>query len=98
MDSLKKKNPMYNARKNQHDLVILEIQIDLNQPGIYVTDKNASVKVEPVKFFDCEYITKDSRDISKELFEQGLCLPSGSNLSISDQNRVIKIILSTIRS
>ena len=47
---------------------------------------------------DCEYITKDSRDISKELFEQGLCLPSGSNLSISDQNRVIEIILSTIRS
>jgi len=55
----KKKNPMYNARKNQHDLVILEIQIDLNQPCIYVTDKNASVKVEPVKFFDCEYITKE---------------------------------------
>jgi len=47
---------------------------------------------------DCEYITKDSRDISKGLFEQGLCLPSGSNLSISDQNRVIEIILSTIHS
>jgi len=46
---------------------------------------------------DCEYITKDSRDISKELFEQGLCLPSGSNLSISDQNRVIEIILATIQ-
>ena len=47
---------------------------------------------------DCEYISKDSRDISKGLFEHGLCLPSGSNLSISDQNRVIEIILSTIRS
>jgi len=47
---------------------------------------------------DYEYITKDSRDISKELFEQGLCLPSGSNLSSSDQNRVIEIILLTIRS
>jgi len=47
---------------------------------------------------DCEYITKDRLDISKELFEQGLCLPSGSNLCISDQNRVIEIILSTIRS
>jgi len=47
---------------------------------------------------DCEYITKDSRDISKGLFERGLCLPSGSNLSISDQNRVIEIILSTIQS
>jgi len=47
---------------------------------------------------DCEYITKDNRDISKGLFEQGLCLPSGSSLSVSDQNRVIEIILSTIRS
>ena len=47
---------------------------------------------------DCEYITKDSQDISKGLFEQGLCLPSGSNLSISDQNRVIEIILSDIQS
>ena len=46
----------------------------------------------------CEYITKDSQDISKGLFEQGLCLPSGSNLSISDQNRVIEIILSDIQS
>ena len=47
---------------------------------------------------DYDYIIKDNRDISKGLFEQGLCLPSGSNLSISDQNRVIEIILSTIRS
>ena len=47
---------------------------------------------------DCEYITKDNQDISKGLFEQGLCLPSGSNLSISDQNRVIEIIVYAIRS
>jgi len=47
---------------------------------------------------DCEYVKKDSRDISKELFEQGLCLPSGSNLSIYDQNRVIEIILSTLKA
>ena len=55
----KKKNPMYNSIKSKHNSVILEIQIDLNQPDIYVTDKNASVKVEHVKFFDCEYITKE---------------------------------------
>jgi len=47
---------------------------------------------------NCKYITKDRRDISKELFEQGLCLPSGSSLSISDQSRVIEIILTTIQS
>ena len=47
---------------------------------------------------DCEYITKDHLDISKELFEQGLCLPSGSNLCISDQNRVIEIILTVLNT
>ena len=47
---------------------------------------------------NCEYITRDHNDISKGLFEQGLCLPSGSSLSVIDQNRVIEIILSTIRS
>jgi len=45
---------------------------------------------------DCEYITKDRRDISRELFVKGLCLPSGSSLSESDQNRVIDIILSNL--
>ena len=30
--------------------------------------------------------------VSDSLFEQGLCLPSGSNLSIGDQNRVIEIL------
>jgi len=45
---------------------------------------------------DCEHIARDSQDNSKGLFEQGLCFPSGTNLSISDQNRVIEIILVTI--
>ena len=42
----------------------------------------------------CEYIKSDNRDVSAELFENGLCLPSGSSLSKSDQGRVIDIILS----
>lgn len=44
----------------------------------------------------CEYVKSGSRDVSAELFENGLCLPSGSNLSEEDQNRVIDIILSLI--
>ena len=46
----------------------------------------------------CEYIRSDDRDVSAELFEKGLCLPSGSNLSENDQNRIIDIILDTIKS
>ena len=56
----KKKTPMYNSLKNNYNLVILEFQIDLNQPGIYVTDKNAALTTENVKFYDCEYTKKET--------------------------------------
>ena len=44
----------------------------------------------------CVYIKKDNWDASAELFENGLCLPSGSSLSKEDQNRIIDIILSLV--
>jgi pyridoxal phosphate-dependent aminotransferase EpsN len=34
-------------------------------------------------------------DVSAGLFEQGLCLPSGSALTEADQDRVVEILLST---
>ena len=40
----------------------------------------------------CEYVTVEQEDVSKRLFENGLCLPSGSNLSPKDQGRIIDII------
>ena len=46
---------------------------------------------------DCDYITADEEDVSANLFKNGLCLPSGSNLSYQDQARVIDIIESMIR-
>lgn len=39
----------------------------------------------------------DGMSVSDQLFYQGLCLPSGSNLSIDDQNRIIDIIRDTLR-
>jgi pyridoxal phosphate-dependent aminotransferase EpsN len=45
----------------------------------------------------CEYIKGDDRDVSAELFENGLCLPSGSSLSEEDQGRIIDIILSLMK-
>ena len=40
----------------------------------------------------CEYIKSDVQDVSAELFENGLCLPSGSSLTKEDQFEVIKEI------
>ena len=46
---------------------------------------------------DCHYISNNSKDISKKLFFDGLCLPSGSNLTQENQLRVIDIILSILK-
>jgi pyridoxal phosphate-dependent aminotransferase EpsN len=41
-----------------------------------------------------DFIKIKDNSISKKLFENGLCLPSGSNLSEKDQIKVIKEIKS----
>ncbi|SVB81601.1 uncharacterized protein METZ01_LOCUS234455, partial [marine metagenome] len=43
-----------------------------------------------------EYFSIPGGDISRLLFENGLCLPSGTSLSENDQNRVIDIFLSLV--
>ena len=45
-------------------------------------------------FRRAKYIKKDRVDNSKTLFKNGICLPSGSNLSKKDQSRVIRVIKS----
>lgn len=42
------------------------------------------------------YLHEDGRDVSAKLFEDGLCLPSGSNLSEADQERIIGILSSML--
>ena len=41
-----------------------------------------------------DYYESEEGDISKTLFNNGICLPSGTSLSIVDQERIIDIILS----
>lgn len=41
----------------------------------------------------CSYYTHSLESITDKIFESGICLPSGSNLSESDQDRVVRIIL-----
>jgi len=43
------------------------------------------------------YLSKDGVDHSATLFQNGICLPSGSSLTEEDQNRIIDIILSLIK-
>ena len=45
-----------------------------------------------------DYIKNNNTDVSAKLFNNGICLPSGSNLSKSDQNRIIDIIISLTKN
>lgn len=47
--------------------------------------------LQPV-FTGCKYFLHDHYSVSDRLFENGLCLPSGSNLSDSDLDRVISVL------
>ena len=44
---------------------------------------------------DAEYVTVDGEDVSRRLFENGVCLPSSSNLTIGQQQKVIQAVLAT---
>jgi pyridoxal phosphate-dependent aminotransferase EpsN len=43
-------------------------------------------------FEEAHYFTSADMDVSKAIFETGICLPSGSNLSQADQDKIISLI------
>ena len=46
-------------------------------------------------FEDCRFYPHAEEDIvSERLFAEGLCLPSGSNMTVEEQERVIAILKS----
>jgi dTDP-4-amino-4,6-dideoxygalactose transaminase len=51
--------------------------------------------LQPV-FRTYEYFSHDTHSVSDVLFQRGLCLPSGSNLQIDSQNRIIDVIRRTL--
>ncbi|NMD70159.1 aminotransferase class I/II-fold pyridoxal phosphate-dependent enzyme [Bacillus sp. DNRA2] len=42
------------------------------------------------------YFHDKDQAVCEQLFETGLCLPSGSNMSLEDQNRVIEVLAETL--
>lgn len=44
---------------------------------------------------DAEYVMVDGDDVSRHLFENGICLPSSSSLTIGEQQKVIQTVLDT---
>jgi dTDP-4-amino-4,6-dideoxygalactose transaminase len=52
--------------------------------------------MQPV-FQGCRYFAHDEVSVSDQLFDQGLCLPSGSNMSTGDVERIVDVIRRFLR-
>lgn len=53
------------------------------------------MQMQPV-FTKCAYFSHEGKSVSQELFETGICLPSGSNMSEGQQERVIEVLASLV--
>lgn len=82
------------------------IQIDAEKCGVTQEDIRLALQEENIEsrplwkpmhmqpvFADCPFYGNGT---SEKLFENGLCLPSGSNMTNEEQNRVISIILNIL--
>ncbi len=69
-----------------------ELRTVLEEQNIEARPAWKPMHLQPV-FAECESFGGET---SSRLFDQGLCLPSGSNLSASDQQRVIDVIRATL--
>lgn len=52
--------------------------------------------LQPV-FAQCEYFSHGEESVSDELFAQGVCLPSGSNMTTSQVDRIVSTIRKIVR-
>lgn len=64
----------------------------LTEAGIESRPVWKPMHLQPV-FQGAEYITVDGEDVSRRLFEHGICLPSSSSLTIGQQQQVIQSVL-----
>tara|TARA_Y100001935_G_scaffold255527_1_gene269177 strand:- start:1536 stop:2657 length:1122 start_codon:yes stop_codon:yes gene_type:complete len=107
-DSLTKMNPIQFMEESANSisnrwlttLIIDERKTGIKRDDIIKTLANERIEARPVwkpmhlqPLYDKQVFIKDDEDISKKLFDSGLCLPSGSNLNRFDQNRIIDIII-----
>ena len=83
-------------------LVINEDIAGFNRDSVIVALEKENIESRPIwkpmhlqpLYKEFDYYLSDEGDISQMLFNNGICLPSGTNLSIDDQEKIIDIILS----
>ncbi|MGE4272524.1 MAG: DegT/DnrJ/EryC1/StrS family aminotransferase [Desulfitobacterium sp.] len=73
-------------------VTVNDVLIALEEHNIEARPVWKPLHLQPV-FKDCPYYSHEERkSISDELFAKGICLPSGTNMTLSEQARVIEIV------
>ena len=83
-------------------LVINEDIAGFNRDSVIAALEKEDIESRPIwkpmhlqpLYKEFDYYASENGDISQMLFNNGICLPSGTNLSIDDQEKIIDIILS----
>jgi len=83
-------------------LVINEDIAGFNRDSVIAALEMENIESRPIwkpmhlqpLYKEYDYYLSDEGDISQMLFNNGICLPSGTSLSIDDQEKIIDIILS----
>ncbi|MBX0319599.1 DegT/DnrJ/EryC1/StrS family aminotransferase [Shouchella clausii] len=107
-------NFMPEANFGRHNRWLTTLIVDPSKVGINSTEivrklNEYNIESRPVWkplhkqpiFTGCLYFTSDNNSVSEYLFKNGICLPSGSNLTYDQQSKVInsiKEIVSKVRS
>lgn len=84
------------VNKNELGISSLKLIQALEEENIEARPVWKPLHLQPL-FSECEFYPHEGRDISSELFSHGICLPSGTSLSMEEQYRVIKCIKDSVK-
>lgn len=74
-----------------HTSQTLDVIVALENENIESRPVWKPMHLQPV-FSEYDFISVDNHDVSKDLFEHGVCLPSDTKMTDEELERVIKII------
>jgi len=81
----------FTIRTNASKLSVNDVISHLAAERIEARPVWKPMQMQPV-FSQCEYFTHEGQSVSQSIFESGVCLPSGSNMTIDQQNRILAIL------
>ncbi|NLL63279.1 MAG: aminotransferase class I/II-fold pyridoxal phosphate-dependent enzyme [Ruminococcaceae bacterium] len=95
-------NPFLDSMKPNYWLscFLIDESCTTTPEDICITLEKCNVEARPIwkpmhmqpVYANCDFISLDGKDVGKDIFTRGLCLPSDINMTEKQQERIIKII------